>query len=132
MGVLIPRWTSIDLSKIVFSSADMGAVSDKWPAVDQLVELLNGGNVSADTLQSGLSAYTTIAGKGYSIQMVDGVSHFFNTVTLQSMFDQLLPGLMPLVLTLLCIWLLRKKVNPITIIFGLFAIGILGALAGLF
>ncbi|MCH3968531.1 MAG: PTS system mannose/fructose/sorbose family transporter subunit IID [Atopobiaceae bacterium] len=132
MGVLIPRWTSIDLSKIVFSSADMGAVSDKWPAVDQLVELLNGGNVSADTLQSGLSAYTTIAGKGYSIQMVDGVSHFFNTVTLQSMFDQLLPGLMPLVLTLLCIWLLRKKVNPITIIFGLFAVGILGALAGLF
>jgi PTS system mannose-specific IID component len=132
MGVLIPRWTSIDLSKIVFSSADLGAVADKWPAVDQLVGLLNGGNVSADTLQQGLSSFTTIAGKGYSIQLVDGVSHFFNTVTLQSMFDQLLPGLMPLVLTILCIWLLRKKVNPIAIIFGLFAVGILGALVGLF
>jgi PTS system mannose-specific IID component len=38
---------------------------------------------------------------------------------------------MPLVLTFLCMWLLKKKVNPIAIIFGLFAVGILGALIGL-
>lgn len=52
--------------------------------------------------------------------------------TLQSVLDQLLPGLMALVLTLVCIMLLRKKVNPIVIIFGLFAVGIAGALIGFF
>ncbi|UDM31887.1 PTS system mannose/fructose/sorbose family transporter subunit IID [Lentilactobacillus laojiaonis] len=52
--------------------------------------------------------------------------------TLQDIFDQLLPGLMPLVLTFICIWLLRKKVNAIWIIFGLFIVGILGYWAGIF
>ncbi|WP_102399678.1 PTS mannose transporter subunit IID [Haloimpatiens massiliensis] len=46
--------------------------------------------------------------------------------TVQGILDQLLPGLVPLLLTFLCMKLLKKKVNPIWIIFGLFAIGIIG------
>lgn len=46
--------------------------------------------------------------------------------TLQSIFNQLLPGLAPLLLTFFCIWLLRKKVNAVWIIFILFALGIIG------
>ena len=33
--------------------------------------------------------------------------------------------------TLLCCWLLKKKVSPIAIIIGMFAIGIVGHLIGL-
>ena len=54
------------------------------------------------------------------------------TTTLQSVCDSLLPGLMPLALTMLCVFLLRKKVNPILIIFGLFAVGVIGAFFGIF
>lgn len=47
--------------------------------------------------------------------------------TVQNILDQVLPGLIPLLLTFGCMWLLRKKVSPLTLIFGFFAIGILGA-----
>lgn len=50
--------------------------------------------------------------------------------TLQDTLDALLPGLAALLLTFLCMWLLRKKVNPIWIIFGMFALGIFGYWAG--
>jgi PTS system mannose-specific IID component len=48
------------------------------------------------------------------------------TTTVQSVLDQLMPGLVPLLLTFLCMWLLRKKVNPLVIILGFFVVGILG------
>lgn len=48
------------------------------------------------------------------------------TTTVQSVLNELLPGLLALVLTFACMKLLKKKVGPIWIIFGLFAIGILG------
>ncbi|AHI21630.1 PTS system mannose/fructose/sorbose family transporter subunit IID [Corynebacterium vitaeruminis] len=51
--------------------------------------------------------------------------------TVQDMLDTLLPGMAALLLTFLCMWLLRKKVNAIWIIFGMFVIGILGYWAGI-
>lgn len=48
------------------------------------------------------------------------------TTTVQSILDQLMPGLIPLLLTFLCMKLMKKKVNAIWIIFGLFAVGIIG------
>ena len=44
--------------------------------------------------------------------------------TLQGQLNSLIPGLMGLLLTFLCMWLLKKKVSPITIILALFAVGI--------
>ncbi|MCI1749681.1 MAG: PTS system mannose/fructose/sorbose family transporter subunit IID [Acidipropionibacterium sp.] len=46
--------------------------------------------------------------------------------TLQDILDQMMPGLPALGLTLLTMWLLKKKVNPIWLIFGMFGLGILG------
>ncbi|RIY32845.1 PTS mannose transporter subunit IID [Psittacicella melopsittaci] len=51
--------------------------------------------------------------------------------TLQTIFDSLIPGLLPLGLTFLCMWLLRKGVSPITQIFGGFALGIVGYWLGI-
>lgn len=50
--------------------------------------------------------------------------------TLQGQLDSLIPGLAGLLLTFFCMWLLKKKVSPITIIIGLFIVGILAHLAG--
>ncbi|EAO70060.1 hypothetical protein SAL_0415, partial [Streptococcus agalactiae 515] len=44
--------------------------------------------------------------------------------------DSLIPGLAGLLLPFFCMWLLKKKVSPITIIIGLFIVGILARLAG--
>ncbi|AAN59496.1 PTS mannose/fructose/sorbose transporter family subunit IID [Streptococcus mutans] len=51
--------------------------------------------------------------------------------TLQDQLDKLLPGLMALLLTLLCMWLLKKKVSPIVMILGLFVVGIIAHVIGL-
>ncbi|KXT75867.1 PTS system mannose/fructose/sorbose family transporter subunit IID [Streptococcus sp. DD12] len=51
--------------------------------------------------------------------------------TLQSQLDSLIPGLMGLLLTFLCMWLLKKKVSPITIIIALFIVGIVFHVLGL-
>ncbi|EGO65937.1 PTS mannose transporter subunit IID [Acetonema longum] len=48
------------------------------------------------------------------------------TTTVQDILDQLMPGLIPLIMTFICMDLLKKKVNAIWVIFGLFAIGIVG------
>lgn len=53
-------------------------------------------------------------------------THQVVITTVQSVLDKLLPGLLSLVLTFVCMRLLKKKVSPILIIFGLFALGIVG------
>ncbi|MBP7054842.1 PTS mannose/fructose/sorbose transporter family subunit IID [Streptococcus suis] len=51
--------------------------------------------------------------------------------TLQGQLDSLIPGLMGLLLTFLCMYLLKKKVTPITMIIGLFIVGILARFFGI-
>lgn len=53
------------------------------------------------------------------------------TTTVQDILNSLMPGLIPLLLTFLCSKLLKKKVNAIWIIFGLFALGIVGYWLGI-
>ena len=62
-----------------------------------------------------------------SVKNDDGI---VTDTTVQSILDQLLPGLAALGLTFLCMWLLNKKVNALWIILGMFAIGIAGAATG--
>lgn len=57
--------------------------------------------------------------------------HLVNT-SLQNILDSLLPGLVALLMTFACMWLLKRKVNAIWIIFGMFVVGILGYWCGLF
>ena len=51
--------------------------------------------------------------------------------TVQSVLNDLLPGLVPLLLTFLCMYLLKKKVSAIAIIFVMFAVGIAGRYLGI-
>lgn len=51
--------------------------------------------------------------------------------SLQGQLNSLIPGLMGLFLTFLCMWLLKKKVSPITIIIGLFIVGIAARFFGI-
>ncbi|MFT8740655.1 MAG: mannose/fructose/sorbose PTS transporter subunit IID, partial [Liquorilactobacillus satsumensis] len=75
MGVLVTKWTTINIPLVVSS--------------------------------------TTTAGKT-------------TTTTFQQILDQLCPGLPALGLTLLMMYFLKKKINPIILIFALFGLGIIG------
>jgi len=54
------------------------------------------------------------------------------TVTVQSILDSLMPSIVPLLMTFACMYLLKKQVNPLVIILGLFVLGIVGYAVGLF
>ncbi|WP_161979231.1 PTS system mannose/fructose/sorbose family transporter subunit IID [Streptococcus sp. S784/96/1] len=51
--------------------------------------------------------------------------------TLQDQLNSLIPGLMGLLLTFVCMNLLKRKVSPITIILALFGVGILASYFGI-
>lgn len=59
---------------------------------------------------------------------VDGV---MNVTTVQSILDSILPGILPLGLTLFVAYLLRKKVSALLLILIIFAVGIVGYALGI-
>ena len=70
--------------------------------------------------------------KGILGQALSGMSlDKIQPQTLQGQLNSLIPGLMGLLLTFLCMWLLKKKVSPITIILALFAVGIAARFFGI-
>lgn len=48
------------------------------------------------------------------------------TTTVQNVLDSLMPGLVPLCLTFLCAWLLRRKIHPLWLILAIFVVSVLG------
>ncbi len=52
-------------------------------------------------------------------------------VTLQNILDKILPGLLPLIVTLICVHLLKKKYNPLGIMLYIFIICIIGSYFGI-
>lgn len=134
MGVLIPRWTSMPMTKVIFAKdVVVGQAADNYPAAASLINgLMSGSGLDANGITEGIRNIMSLGSTDTLGLAADGTLSVLRTTTLQSVLDQLLPGLLPLGLTFLCLFLLRKKVSPIAIIFGLFAVGILGAFVGIF
>ena len=108
LGVLIQRWVTIN-----FNGAN--AVVSKIPLRKGAYVEFPKGSVSGTQLHDILG------------QVGNKLSLDPTKVTyLQDNLNQLIPGLAGLLITFLCMWLLKKKVSPIVIIFGLFVVGILG------
>ncbi|EOL50661.1 PTS system mannose/fructose/sorbose family transporter subunit IID [Enterococcus caccae] len=110
LAALVQRWVSIKFVPIVSTvKLDKGAYVewDKLP--------ING---------EGLQKAFEEVGSGKALSAM-------KVTTLQNNLDQLIPGLAALLLTFLCMWLLKKKVSPIVIILGLFVVGVLGHVIGL-
>lgn len=110
LAVLVERWVSITFTvKLPSTQLSEGAYIE-FPK----------GNVTGTELQG-------ILGK-----VAEGLSlTSTQTNTLQGQLDSLIPGLMGLLLTFFCMWLLKKKVSPITIIIGLFIVGIIARFFGI-
>ena len=110
LAVLVERWVSI---KFVFNVSS--------------VKLDDKAYIHWDKLSSGYKGIQEAFA-----QVGQGLSQTPEKVTtFQQNLDSLIPGLMGLLLTFACIWLLKKKVSPITIIIALFVVGVLAHVAGL-
>ena len=112
LGSLIQRWVKIDFKPIVSRvKLQKGAYID-WHSLPS----------GHEGVQKALELYNN--GQGQALSSV-------KITTMQNVLDQLIPGLAGLLLTFLCMWLLKKKVSPIWIIIGIFIVGILGHVVGL-
>lgn len=110
LGTLVERWVTINFTPVVSTvKLSEGAYID-WE------------NLPAGT--EGIRQALTEYSNGLSLTPE-------KVTTLQQNLNDLLPGLMPLLLTLFCMWLLKKNVSPIVIILALFVVGILGHVIGL-
>ena len=110
LGSLIERWVSINFTPVVSKvTLSEGAYID-WKSLP----------AGAEGIKTALSQYAS----GMALEPT-------KITTLQDNLNSLIPGLMPLLLTLLCMWLLKKKVSPIVIILALFIVGILGHVVGI-
>ena len=108
LGVLIQRWVTINFN-------GPNAVVSKIPLQKGAYVEFPKGSVSGTQLHEILG------------QVGNKLSLDPTKVTyIQDNLNQLIPGLAGLLITFLCMWLLKKKVSPIVIIFGLFIVGILG------
>ena len=111
LGSLVQRWVNIRFTPVVSRvQLSEGAYID-WD------KLPNGG----EGIRQALEQYSS--GLSLSPEQI---------TTLQHNLDSLIPGLVPVLLTLLCMWLLKKNVSPIIIILALFVIGVAGHVIGLF
>ena len=103
LGSLVNRWVTVVFTPVVST-----------------VKLAKGAFIVWDKIPTGAEGI-----KQALLQQGSGLSLTSDKVTtLQNNLDSLIPGIAGLGLTLLCMWLLKKKVSPIAIIFGLFAVGI--------
>ena len=110
LAVLVERWVSINFTVNLPSTKLSEGAYIEFPK----------GNVTGTELQG-------ILGK-----VADGLSLSPEKAnTLQGQLNSLIPGLMGLALTFLCMWLLKKKVSPIVMILGLFVVGIIAHVIGL-
>ena len=110
LGALIERWVSINFTPVVST-----------------VQLSDGAYIDWSSLTSGAEGIQTALQ-----QYASGLSLTPEKVTtLQDNLNSLIPGFVPLLLTLLCMWLLKKNVSPIVIIIALFIVGIAGHVVGL-
>ena len=116
LGALIERWVSINFKPVVSTITNAEGSYIDWDALGKIASDGNFGQAMHDAIAQANSGMYMDATR---------------VTTLQDNLNGLVPGLVPLLLTFLCMWLLKKKVSPITIILGLFVVGIVGHLIGL-
>ncbi len=107
IGALVERWVSISFTPVVSTITQSEGAYIDWANLP----------AGPEGIQEALTMYDSIGSTALAADKV---------TTLQANLDSLIPGLAAVGLTLLCCYLLKKKVSPIVIILALFAVGVIG------
>lgn len=118
IGGLVQRWVSISFAPTVSTVTQSEGAYIDWAAIQSTAD----SSGVAQAIHDALSGFSSLGATGLEVEKV---------TTLQANLDSLIPGLAAVCVTLLCCWLLKKKVSPIAIIIGMFVVGIVGHLVGL-
>ena len=110
LGSLVQRWVSVN-----------------FPIKVSEVALSEGAYIEWDKLPQGAEGIKQAIAQWSSGMSMDPTK----VTTLQDNLNSLVPGLAALLLTFLCMYLLKRKVSPIVIILGLFVVGIVFHIIGL-
>ena len=110
LGSLVQRWVSVN-----------------FPIKVSEVALSEGAYIEWDKLPQGAEGIKQAIAQWSSGMSMDPTK----VTTLQDNLNSLVPGLAALLLTFLCMYLLKRKVSPIVIILGLFVVGIVCHIIGL-
>lgn len=103
LGALVQRWVSVS-----------------FPFKVSEVQLSEGAYIDWANLPAGSEGIKTAISQFHSGMALDPTK----VTTMQDNLNSLVPGLAALLLTFLCMYLLKKKVSPIVIILGLFVVGV--------
>ena len=117
IGALVERWVSISFKPIVSSVPQQEGAYIDWANITKVISE----HGPAQGIHDALSSFAQLGPTGLEQMKV---------TTLQQNLDSLIPGLAAVGLTLLCCYLLKRKVSPIVIILVLFAVGIIGRFFG--
>lgn len=110
LGALVQRWVNVGFPFVVSRvTLSEGAFID-WESLP----------LGGEGIKSAFMQYTS----GMALDPV-------KVTTMQDNLNSLVPGLAGLLLTFLCMYLLKRKVSPIVIILGLFVVGIVFHVIGL-
>ncbi|EPC63724.1 PTS system mannose/fructose/sorbose family transporter subunit IID [Lacticaseibacillus paracasei] len=110
LGSLVNRWVSVKFTPVVSDVPNQKGAYIDWSSIP--------------SGSKGIQKALELQSQGLSLTKN-------KVLTLQDNLDSLIPGLMGLLLTLFCMWLLKRKVSPIVIILGLFVVGVVFHVVGL-
>lgn len=113
----------------------LAALVERWVSVKMTIDL----QAQKLTNDNGQTFVALPKGSITGSKLKEAIEGFSNNLNLgqmkansiQMQLDALIPGLLGLLLTLLCMWLLKKKVSPIVMIIGLFVIGVVFHVIGI-
>jgi PTS system mannose-specific IID component len=103
---------------------------------EKILDLMESGAIKKFILGAGIMGNAVIGGlvanyvslkTTVQIQQAEGKVFVLQT----ELFDKIMPGLLPLALTLGCYWLLKKGVSSVKVILAIVAVGIIGGLIGI-
>ena len=107
IGALVQRWVSISFTPVVSTVTQSEGAYIDWASLPS----------GTEGIKTALEQFAALGPNGLNVEKV---------TTLQGNLDQLIPGFVAVLLTLLCCRLLKKNISPIVIILCLFAVGIIG------
>ena len=99
IGGLVQRWVSISFAPVVSTVTQSEGAYIDWTAIQATAD----SSGVAQAIHDALSGFNSLGATGLEVEKV---------TTLQQNLDSLIPGLAAVGVTLLCCWLLKKKVSP--------------------
>lgn len=134
-GTLRPIMAGLAISMVIASNYTIGIFKGYEKGVAFVGAMQSSGMISKMTRYAGIAAYVVIGGfvsNFVSMSIPWSYMAGETEVSIQTTLDRMVPGLLPVLYTLLMLWLMKKKkANPILLMLLTMAVGVIGYACGI-